>query len=38
MDILPDHQQRVMRAVCDRFSDDLAFVLVNDDIAHAPAC
>lgn len=34
MDILLDHQSRVMRAVCDRFADDLAFVLVNDDIAH----
>ncbi len=34
MDILLRHQERVMRAVCDRFSDDLAFVLINDDIAH----
>ena len=34
MDILLDHQQRVMQAVCDRFGDELAFVLVNDDIAH----
>lgn len=34
MDILLDHQERVMRAVCDRFADDLAFVMVNDDIAH----
>jgi predicted transcriptional regulator of viral defense system len=23
-----------MRAVCDRFAKDLAFVMVNDDIAH----
>jgi uroporphyrinogen decarboxylase len=35
MDVLADHQQRIMRAVCDRFAGDLAFVLVNDDIAHA---
>ena len=34
MDLLLDHQQRVMRAVCDRFADDLAFILINDDIAH----
>ena len=34
MDILWDHQHRVMQAVCDRFGDELAFVLVNDDIAH----
>ncbi len=33
MDMLADHQ-RVMGAVCDRFGDDLALVLVNDDIAH----
>ncbi len=34
MDILLEHQEKVMRAVCDRFADDLAFVMVNDDIAH----
>jgi len=34
MDILLDHQEKVMRVVCDRFADDLAFVMVNDDIAH----
>ena len=34
MHILLRHQERVMRAVCDRFSDDLAFVIINDDIAH----
>ena len=34
MDILLAHQEKVVRAVCDRFADDLAFVLVNDDIAH----
>jgi LacI family transcriptional regulator len=34
MDILLERQEKVMRAVCDRFADDLAFVLVNDDIAH----
>ncbi|MCP4167840.1 MAG: hypothetical protein GY759_18380 [Chloroflexi bacterium] len=32
MDILLDHQEKVMQAVCDRFADDLAFILVNDDI------
>ncbi len=35
MDMLADHQQRVMAAVCDRFGGDLALVLVNDDIAHS---
>lgn len=35
MDLLLDHQEQVMRAVCDRFASDLAFVLVNDTVAHA---
>jgi len=35
MDILLDHQEKVMRLVCDRFADDLAFVMVSDDIAHS---
>ena len=34
MDILLDHQEKVMRVVCDRFADDLVFVMVNDDIVH----
>jgi len=34
MDILLTHQERVMRAVIDRFGDDLALVMVNDDIGH----
>jgi uroporphyrinogen decarboxylase len=34
MDILLEHQEKVMRSVCDRFGKDLAFILVNDDIAH----
>ncbi len=34
MDILLDHQAQVMRAVCDRFGNDLALVMVNDDIAY----
>jgi len=34
MDRLLEHQEKVACAVCDRFADDLAFVLVNDDIAH----
>ena len=32
MDILLEHQERVMRVVCDRFADDLALVIVSDDI------
>lgn len=34
MDTLLAHQERVIQAVCDRFGDDLAFILVNDDVAH----
>jgi uroporphyrinogen decarboxylase len=34
MDILLENQERVMRAVCDRFAGDLALVMVNDDIAY----
>lgn len=34
MDILLSHQEQVMRAVCDRFAPDLAFILINDDVAH----
>ncbi len=33
MDVLLDHQEKVMRAVCDRFADNLAFILINDDVA-----
>ena len=34
MDILLDHQEKVMKAVCDRFANEIALVMVNDDIAH----
>jgi len=34
MDILLEHQIKVMNAVCENFADDLAFFLVNDDIGH----
>jgi uroporphyrinogen decarboxylase len=34
MDRLLAHQEQVMRAVIDRFGDDLALVMVNDDIGH----
>jgi uroporphyrinogen-III decarboxylase len=34
MDILWDHQQRVVQAVCDRFGDELALTLISDNIAH----
>ena len=33
MDILLDRQQRVMRSVCDRFANELSFVMVRDEIA-----
>ena len=34
MDILLAHQIQVMRAVCDNFAREIAFILVNDDIGH----
>jgi uroporphyrinogen decarboxylase len=34
MDILLEHQEKVMRAVCEQFGDKIAFVMVNDDIGH----
>ena len=34
MDLLLEHQARVMRVVCDRFGADLALVMIRDNIAH----
>jgi uroporphyrinogen decarboxylase len=34
MDILVEHQEKVMRAICDQFGDEIAFVMINDDIGH----
>jgi LacI family transcriptional regulator len=34
MNTFLEHQEGVMRAVCDRFADDLALVMINDDVAH----
>jgi len=34
MDILLEHQHKVMQAICDRYAGDIALVMVNDDIAH----
>jgi uroporphyrinogen decarboxylase len=34
IDILLEHQEKVMRAVLDRFSADVALVMVNDDIGY----
>lgn len=31
MDILLEHQEKVMRVVCDRFADDLALIVVSDE-------
>ncbi len=33
MDILLVHQEKVLRAICDRFAADLAFVLISDEVA-----
>jgi uroporphyrinogen-III decarboxylase len=34
MDVVLDHQARVMRVVTDRFGADLALIMVKDNIAH----
>jgi uroporphyrinogen decarboxylase len=34
MDILTEHQEKVMKAICDRFAGDIALIMVNDDIAY----
>jgi hypothetical protein len=34
MDLILGNQEKVMRVVCDRFSDDLALVVIRDNIAH----
>ena len=34
MDILLENQTKTMQAACDRFGDDLALVMVNDDIGY----
>ena len=34
MDILVDHQTKVMQTICDCFGDEIACVMVNDDIGY----
>jgi uroporphyrinogen decarboxylase len=34
MDILLEHQVKVMQAVCDNFGDEIALVMINDDIGY----
>ncbi len=34
MDLLLEHQERVMQAVNDRFGSDLSFILIRDELAH----
>ncbi len=34
MDMIVEHQEKLMRTVCDRFAADLALVMINDEIAH----
>jgi uroporphyrinogen-III decarboxylase len=34
MDILVNHQTKVMQSVCEHFGDDIALVMVNDDIGY----
>lgn len=34
MDAILENQEKVMRVVCDRFGDDLALIMICDNIAH----
>jgi len=34
MDILLEHQETVMREICARYGDSIAYVMINDDIGH----
>ena len=34
MDILLEHQEKVMQEICSRFRDYIAYVMINDDIGH----
>ncbi len=34
MDILLEHQEKVMAAICEQYGDQIAFVMINDDIGH----
>jgi len=34
MDILLEHQEKVMQEICSRFGDYIAYVMINDDIGH----
>ncbi len=34
MDILLDHQEKVMATICEQYGDQIAFVMINDDIGH----
>jgi hypothetical protein len=33
MDTILEHQERIMRVICDRFATDLALIMIRDDIA-----
>lgn len=34
MDILLEHQEKVMEEICGRYGDEIAYVMINDDIGH----
>ena len=34
MDILLEHQEKVMREMCARYGSDIAYFMINDDIGH----
>jgi LacI family transcriptional regulator len=36
MDLLMAHQEKTLRAICDRFSADLAFAVIRDDLMNFP--
>ncbi len=35
MDLIVEHQERVLRSVCSRFAANLAFIVISDDLATA---
>jgi uroporphyrinogen decarboxylase len=35
MDLIVEHQERVLRSVCSRFAPNLAFIVISDDLATA---
>ena len=34
MDIILNHQEKVMKEICSRYGDEIAYIMINDDIGH----